>query len=184
MLTCKSPRKVLLVAYEAAGRCMRNYSSKYSRHDFTRPQLFACLVLREQQNKTYRGIEALLCDCEHWCKQIGMRKAPDHNTLCRAFHALLSDARIDRLLDLLTQWMAMEKALGKICSVDSTLYDTHHHSRHYEQRCRHYASRDKNTANSRRSRSARPTPKLSLSIDIRSHLILAAKARTGMGADS
>jgi len=173
----------MIFAHELAKRCMRSYSSKYSRKDFTLPQLFACLVVREHQKKSYRGVEALLRDSEHWCKQIGMRRAPDHNTLCRAFHFILGVARIDRLLDRLAQWMALGRLLGDTCAIDSTLYDTHHRSRHYEQRCRQFSSDNKNTANSRRSRSARRTPKLSLGVDTRSHIILAARARTGMGSD-
>jgi IS5 family transposase len=172
------------VAHELAKRCMRDYSCKFSRKDFTLPQLFACLVVREQQNKSYRGVEALLRDSEHWCKQIGMRRVPDHNTLCRAFKVILSLSRIGRLLDRLAQWMMLSKLLGTTCAIDSTLYDTHHRSRHYEQRCRQYSAIDANTANSRRSRSARRTPKLSLSVDTASHIILAARARTGMGCDA
>jgi hypothetical protein len=184
MLTCKSPRKVMAIAYELAKRCLPDYSSKFSRRDFTLPQLFACLVVREHQNKSYRGVEALLQDSDHWCKQIGMRRVPDHNTLCRAFKIILNKSCIGRLLDLLARWMGLAKAMGTVCAIDSTLYDTHHRSRHYEQRCRHYSSRDKKIANIRRSRSARRTPKLSLSVDVRSHIILAARTRTGMGSDA
>jgi hypothetical protein len=171
-------------AYELARRCLPRYSCKFSRHDYTLAQLFACLAVREHQKKSYRGVEALLLDSRHWCKQIGMKRVPDHNTLCRAFHALLSGSRTTRLMDRLTLWMAGIHALGKTCAIDSTLYDTHHRSRHYEQRCRHYATRVKNTANSRRSHSARRTPKLSLSVDTRCHIILAARTRTGMGSDA
>jgi hypothetical protein len=184
MLTCKSPRKVMLYAYELARRCMRSYSCKFSRHDFTQPQLFACLVVREHQNNSYRGVEALLRDSLHWCKGIGMKKVPDHNTLCRAFHSIMNTARVRRMLDKVVQWMMLERLLGKTCSIDSSLYDIHYRSRHYEQRCRHYSSNDKKTVNSRRSRTARHAPKLSLSVDTKSHLILAAVARTGMGSDS
>ena len=49
MLTCKSPRKVMLVAHELASRALPKYSGKFSRHDFTLPQLFACLVVKEHQ---------------------------------------------------------------------------------------------------------------------------------------
>jgi Transposase DDE domain len=184
MLTCKSPRKVMRVAYELARRCLPDHRCKFSRKDFTLPQLFACLVVREHQNKSYRGVEALLRDSEHWCKQIGMRRIPDHNTLCRAARILRCQSYLDRLLDRMARWAALSKILGFTGAIDSTLYDTHHHSRHYEQRCRHYASRCKKTANSRRSRSARRSPKLSLSVDTATHLILAARARTGMGSDA
>jgi hypothetical protein len=183
MLTCQSPRKVMWVAYHLASRTLPTYSSKFSRHDFTLPQLFACLVVREHQCKTYRGVEALLRDAQHWCHDIGMTKVPDHNTLCRAFHGLQLARRSGKLLDMLAQWLSIARQLGDTLAIDSSLYDTHHRSRHYEQRCRHYASPRRRTANARRSRSARSTPKLAIAIDTASHLVLSARARLGMGAD-
>ena len=45
----------MLTAYHLAKRCLPDYSSKFSRKDFTLPQLLACLVVREHQNKSYRN---------------------------------------------------------------------------------------------------------------------------------
>jgi hypothetical protein len=90
------------------------YFSKFSRHDFTVPQLFACLIVKEQQRKGYRDVEALLRDAPHWCRDIGMRKVPDHNTLCRAFHALNLIRRTGKLLDRLAQWFAVARQLGSV----------------------------------------------------------------------
>ena len=56
----------MLVAFLLATHCLPQYSDKFSRHDFTLPQLFACLVIREHQKKSYRGVEALLRDCPDW----------------------------------------------------------------------------------------------------------------------
>ena len=171
------------VAHLLASQTLPTHSNKFSRKDFTLPQLFACLVVREHQKQTYRGAEALLRDAEHWCRGIGMKRVPDHNTLWRAFHVLELGRRSDRLLDVLAQWFAIDRQLGWTVAIDSSLYDTHHRSRHYEQRCRHYASRGIQTQNARRSRSARRTPKLATACDTRSHLILSARARIGMSAD-
>jgi IS5 family transposase len=183
MLTCKSPRKVMRVAFALAQGVLPKYFSKFSRHDFTVPQLFACLVVKEQQRKSYRDAEALLRDAPHWCGQIGMRKVPDHNTLCRAFHALNLTRRCGKLLDRVTQWFAIAKQLGTIVALDSSLYDPRYRSRHYEQRCRNYATLQKLPANQRRSRTARLSPKLSVGVCTRSHLILATRVRTGFGSD-
>ena len=172
------------VAFELARQCLPDHRSKFSRKDFTLPQLFACLVVREHQNKTYRGIEALLRDSEHWCKQIGMKKVPDHNTLCRAFKFILEQTHVEALLDLLARWRGLLKVTSRICAIDSTIYDAHYRSRHYEQRCRHQSSSDNNIAKRRRSDTVRRAPKLSLSVDVRTHLIVAAKTRTGMGSDA
>jgi hypothetical protein len=177
MLTCKSPRKVMRVAWFLARGVLPDYFSKFSRHDFTLAQLFACLVVKEQQRETYRGIEALLRDAPHWCRDIGMNKVPDHNTLCRAFHALNLVRRAGRLLDRLTQWFAIARQLGSIVALDSSLYDPRYRSRHYEQRCRHYALSRKRSANARRSRTARQCPKLSVGVCTRSHLILSTRVR-------
>jgi hypothetical protein len=183
MLTCKSPRKVMRIAFELARGVLPNYLSKFSRHDFTLPQLFACLVVKEQQRKSYREIEAVLLDSPHWCRDIGMSKVPDHNTLCRAFHALNLHRRAGKLMDRLVRWFAIARQLGWMVAIDSSIYDTHHRSRHYEQRCRHYASRVKKTANARRARAARRSPKLSVAVCTRSHLILSGRACAGMGSD-
>ena len=56
METCKSPRKLLNAAYALATACLPQRRSKFSRKDLTDPQLFACLVLREYQKKSYRGL--------------------------------------------------------------------------------------------------------------------------------
>ena len=170
-------------AYFLARQALPKYSSKFSRHDFTLPQLFACLIVKEHQRKSYREIEALLHDSPQWYRDIGMKKAPDHNTLCRAFHALNLGRRHRKLMDQVAQWFAISRQLGSMVAIDSSLYDTHHRSRHYEQRCRHYASKQKHTANARRSASARQSPKLCIGVCTRSHLILSACAKIGMGSD-
>src|SRR3954452_25349842 len=103
MLTCKSPRKVMRAAHALGCRCLRKRSSKFSRHDFTLPQLFACLVVREHQKKSDRGVEVLLRDAEHWGHAIGMRKVPDHNTLCRAFAVRITGRRANKMLDVLAR---------------------------------------------------------------------------------
>jgi len=171
-------------AYHLARGVLPLHFSKFSRHDFTVPQLFACLVVKEHQRKSYRGIEALLRDADHWCRDIGMRKVPDHNTLCNAFHALHLATRTGKLLDRLAQWFAIARQLGSVLAIDSSIYDSRYRSRHYEQRCRHYATGDKSSANRRRSRSAKCSPKLSVGVCTRSHLILAGRAKTGMGSDA
>src|SRR5436189_6332962 len=109
MLTCQSPRKVMRAAFHLARQVLPRYSSKFSRQDFTLPQLFACLVVKEHQRKGYRDAEALLRDTPHWCRELGMKKIPDHNTLWRAFHALNLGRRAGRVMDRLAQWFAIAK---------------------------------------------------------------------------
>ena len=78
MLTCKSPRKVLRYAFRIGWRTLPRYSSKFSRQDFTLPQLFACLVLREHLGRSFRKMEALLHDVP-WLRHIGQETGTTGN---------------------------------------------------------------------------------------------------------
>jgi hypothetical protein len=100
METCKSPRKVFNAAYALGLAILPAFGSKFSRKDFTQPQLFACLVLREHQRKSYRGVVALLEDCPDWCADIGLKKVPGSYTLCRAFHEMIKPGTIEKMLGL------------------------------------------------------------------------------------
>jgi hypothetical protein len=82
MQTCQSPRTVMRAAWCLAHQQLRPYFNKFSRHDYTVPQLFVCLVLRELLGLGYRRLEKLLLDSGDWLADIGIRRAPDHNTLC------------------------------------------------------------------------------------------------------
>src|SRR5947199_4294587 len=123
MLTSRSPRTVLLVAHHLARRLLPKHSCKFSRHDFTLAQLFACLVVREFFGLSYRRAEALLADSPAWLIEIGLTRVPDHNTLWRAFEALLATRRCTRMLDLLVELFAEANLLmlpGKPLTLDST----------------------------------------------------------------
>src|SRR5687767_6098576 len=139
MLTCKSPRKVMRAAFRLARDALPEYSCKFSRKDFTLPQLFACLVVKEHLGRTYRGAEGLLGDCGHWLRDVGLRRAPDHNTLWRAASFLLRKCRVGGRLDAVARGAAVARALGlsvKPLAIDSTYFEPRHVSRHYERRLR------------------------------------------------
>ena len=154
METCKSPRTVIRTAHALAVRLFKDHTSKFSRKDYTLPQLFACLVLREHQKKSYRGVEALLLDCSDLREDIGLARAPDHNTLCRAFKHLIKPKKIAKALDLLTR-DAQEQGLPlcddiKPAAIDSTYLESHHVSRHVEKR--REETRKADAANPRKKR--------------------------------
>jgi hypothetical protein len=84
----------------------------------------------------------------------------------------------------------------KPLAMDSTCFEQHHRSVHYDRRCRQMSakSNDQNrpekpgswgaSVNASRRRSARAMPKLSVAVACSCHLILAAKARIGSGSDA
>jgi hypothetical protein len=189
-------------AYRLGSRIWTGYSNPFSRHDFTLAQLFACLVVREMLKLSYRKAEALLRDSPHWLADIGLKKAPDHNTLWRGFGVLVQQRKVDRMLDLMATLFTQERKLKlsiKPLTIDSTCYEQRHRSRHYDRVCRKmhlrdgekYANRPKKTAKQRkeetnRSRSikVRHMPKLALAVAAGCHLILAARTHIGNGSDS
>ena len=179
-------------AWHLASQSLPEYSSKFSRKDFTLPQLFACLVVKEQMRRSYRGAEALLRDCDNWLRDVGLRRAPDHNTLCRAAAFLLAKCRVGRLLDKLVQWAAIARMLGLSTdplAIDSTTYESHHVSRHYERRCAQTRKRmrakeaAKTGRNATRADTVKSLPKLAVGVATRCHLILSAWTGTGAGGD-
>jgi hypothetical protein len=182
-------------AYELAKTSLPTYSDKFSRHDFTQPQLFACLVLREHQKKSYRGVEALLEDSPLWREDIGLLRTPDHNTLCRAFNGLVKPGVISSMLDQTAQWANDRRLIrGRVkpVALDSSMFESRHVSRHFEarqqqserdRRKKRNKTAEKRAGNLRRSRVVRRLPKLSLAVASSCHLILAVRATTGGGAD-
>src|SRR5918995_1003614 len=101
METCQSPRKVMRAAYRLGRKVLPDRLGAFARHDFTLPQLFACLVLREFFGLSYRRTEALLRDSPQWLADVGLPVAPDHNTLWRASGVILATRRVNRMLDLI-----------------------------------------------------------------------------------
>jgi len=145
MITSKSPRKVLKLAYALGVEVLPTYFSRFSRRDApTKPQLFACLVLREHQRKSFRGVEALLADSPQWLADIGLAKAPDHNTLSRAFNEFVDPDLANTMLDLMAKLARSRKLLRgdglKPLTLDSSMFESRHVSRHFEQRKRDTAA--------------------------------------------
>jgi hypothetical protein len=144
MTTSKSPRKVLKLAHQLAQQALPDHDSRFSRHDFTNAQLFACLVLREHQRKSFRGVEALLRDSPTWLADIGLARPPDHNTLCRAFDRFVKPALAWTILDLMAQLAqqrgTVKRNRRKPLAVDSSMFESRHVSRHFERRRRDTAA--------------------------------------------
>lgn len=186
-------------AFELASEALPDHTHKFSRHDFTLPQLFACLVVREHQKKSYRGTEALLADCPEWLADCGMTKVPDHNTLCRAFRVIVTLKRANKLLDVMAEWFAEARMLRlsrKPLAVDSTHFESRHASRHYEHRRKQTAQPTQpaeaakppanpgKTGSSTRSDTVRKLPKATFAVATGSHIILAVIVGTGAGSDA
>ena len=80
----KSPLAVAREAFRAATSSLPAYSSARSRHDYTQPQLFAVLALKQFFRADYRGIAAILADSSDLRAALGLAKVPHYSALAYA----------------------------------------------------------------------------------------------------
>ena len=85
----KSPLALAKQTMRIAQAALPEYSSLYSRHDFTQHQLFTILVLRQFLKTDYRGIIQMLADFSDLRKALGLKKIPHYSTLCYAEKRLI-----------------------------------------------------------------------------------------------
>ena len=189
--TSKSPRKVAAVALAIGTRTLPTYSHRCSRKDFTQPQLFACLVLRQFFRTDYRGIVAMLDDWPALCKIIGLSKAPHFTTLQKAENRLLRDTQVHALLSAsielyhgLGPWSDGKPAQVvsvEITAADSTGFALDRASRYFIKRRNRS---DKTSSNPHyQTTTYRRFGKLGIVIDCDRHLILSTHRSRGPRPD-
>jgi hypothetical protein len=112
------------------------YSSPYSRHDFTQPQLFAVLVLKYFLKLDYRGVEAVLKEWSELRQVLGMKKVPDHSTLCYAQQRLLEGGGFERLQAKVFEQAQQAHLIDAkpTLAIDATGLESRHVSAHYVDR--------------------------------------------------
>lgn len=70
-------------------------------------------------------------DSPEWWRAIGMAKAPDHNTLCRAARFLLGASNGGKLLDVLAALARALRLSTQPLAIDSTYYELCHLKRYH-----------------------------------------------------
>ena len=106
----KMSKSAVGVAREAlaAGRtALPEYGSRYSRKDYTQPQLFALLVLRQFLRTDYRGAVTLVAEWAELRRALGLAKVPHYSTLAHASRRILAAAEAGGLsVGLRLPWTA------------------------------------------------------------------------------
>jgi hypothetical protein len=85
----KSPRRVAREALAVARAALPAYSCPTSRKDYTQHQLFALLALKTFLKTDYRGVIQVVADFAELRADLGLKRVPDHSTLCYAEQRLL-----------------------------------------------------------------------------------------------
>jgi len=174
--TCKSPRKVLQVAYAVAKESLPAYAHRYSPKKFTQHQLFACLVLKAELKTDYRGVTAFLEDLPDLQQCLELKKVPHFTTLQKAAARLLRNGHVLRLLDTTIKRVMRRKRRVPLAAVDSSGFDATHASRYYVWRAKKQGTLPKHMT-------YRRFPKLHVLIDTSNHLILSLFGTRGPTPD-
>jgi hypothetical protein len=167
-------------AFAAARASLPAYSHVNSPRKFTQHQLFACLVLKEQLRRDYRGVVQLLSDCPALRRVIDLPHVPHYTTLQKASGRLLGQTHFRRLLDASVRRILGRRRRVEHSAGDSTGFDSHHASRYYV----HRRDNDKNNPDRPKKRVAyKRYGKLLIIVCCMSHAILAAVASAGPTPD-
>lgn len=118
-----------------ARRCVSTYGSRRSRHDFTQPQLIACLVLKMVTKNDYRGICELLTLAPALREAIGLEKVPHWTTLQKCMAKPQIPEIIDSMIgEVVREIAGSSKDFAHDVAVDSTSLHNSNASIHYETR--------------------------------------------------
>jgi hypothetical protein len=166
-------------AYLIGGLVLPEYSHRYSRHDFTQPQLFACLALKEFLQLDYRKLAALLQDAGELAAVIGLAKTPHFTTFQKAAQRLLLNRHAKKYLDKTIRLAQVQGRLPRrvsLAALDGTGLESRHVSHYYVKR-RAAASKHWQKTTYQRY------PKAGVLCDTKTHLVLAVVPERGPGSD-
>ena len=168
---------VALEALATAQAALPAYSSRFSRHDFTLAQHFACLVLKSFFRTDYRGIAAILADLPDLCAALELKKVPHFTTLQKAHTRILSFGPMNQLLDVTVRRALGERPRVELAAGDSTGIDASQISPYFIKRRSQKHKTPQITTYTR-------YPKLELLCECRTHIILSAIPTLGPRPDS
>ena len=176
MSTSKSPIRVAREALAAGTKALPLYAHKFSPKIYTRPQLFACLVLKTFFKTDYRGITVLLQDLPDLAAVLGLQTIPHFTTLHKATRKLLKLPVANSLLTATVRRFLKRRRKVPLAAFDSTGFDCGHISSYYVRR----RSRIKNVW---QTTTYTRFGKLETAVDCASHLIIGAIPRRGPRVD-
>lgn len=125
--------RVARIAYQVTRRVLRRYSHRHSPHTYTQPQVAACTLLVFYFHKSYRDAEELLLASDQILQVLGLRRVPDHSTLCRMYHTL-DRRRLFRCLHYLVQQQVGHE---DYVALDATSFSQSQASSYFRTRCGH-----------------------------------------------
>jgi len=157
--------RIAKLAYHIAQQTLPTYSHPKSRHDYPRPQLAACVMLKIYLNCTYRDLEEWLLATDQVRQALQLTRVPDHTTLYRTF-TKLSQQQWQQLNDALLQHLQVNEMT---VAVDTPGFRHDTASAYYQ---------------SRRGRTRRSWHKGGFAVGTESQLIVGMQVGRGPGSDA
>jgi len=117
----------------AAAKCVRPYSARTSRHDFTQAQLITCLVLRAVTKSTYREVCELLTLMPALRETIGIDKTPHYTTLQKFMARDQTPETVNAMIAQIIKELGLDASPTEI-AVDSSGLQNGVASLHYRTR--------------------------------------------------
>jgi len=94
----RSLLRFVKLAVAVAEKELPTYSHRFAPHRYRLAQLCACCLLKVLLRQDLRGIEALLSLSAELRQALGLKRVPDHSTLCRFENRWLTPERVDKML--------------------------------------------------------------------------------------
>lgn len=93
------------IALEVTQEGLSAYSSKFSKHTFTQPQLMTILCLMRFENWTFREAEVRLSEHSDLCCTLDLKRVPDYTMLYRFMHHVIDEMLDEVLIAVTTRLM-------------------------------------------------------------------------------
>jgi hypothetical protein len=162
------------VALQVATRVLPPYRTRFSKHQFTQPQLLAVLCLMRFEDWTFREAEVRLREHQELRAALPLQAVPDYTTLYR-FLRRLEDDTVDRGLSETVRRRRRHRRRPVSAAIDGTGLSATSVSTFFLKRLEQHAHG---------TRPRRPWRKWLIVVDVQQQILLAQRARQGPGCDA
>src|SRR3989441_44700 len=162
------------VALQVATQVLPPYRTRFSKHQFTQPQLLAVLCLMRYEDWTFREAEVRLREHHELRAALQLPAVPDYTTLYR-FLRRLEDDTVDRGLQETVRRLRRRRSRPISAAIDGTGLSDTSVSTFFHRRLEQHAHGP---------RPRRPWLKWLIVVDVRQQILLAQRARQGPGCDA
>ena len=161
------------VALQVAQQVLPPYRTRFSKHQFTQPQLLAVLCLMRYEDWTFREAETRLREHQELRAALQLAAVPDYTTLYR-FLRRLEDDTVNRGLGETVRRLRRRRRRAVVVAVDGTGLSYNSVSTFFIRRLEQHAQR---------SPQHRHWLKWVIVVDVQQQILLAQRAHQGPGSD-